>query len=139
MASTTLISTTSFGSPTGNYDGSSSTFVSKQVKGDGYLGFTDGLHTVAWKITEFSGEITVQATLEKTPAESDWFDVRLLSNTQHLVNTSETLILSQVGTSVYSTPTTESKTYNFLGNFVWVRVRISEFSAGTINFVQVNS
>jgi hypothetical protein len=130
MAITTLISTTSFGTPTGNYDGSTNTFSSVEIRGDGYLGFTDGLHTVAWKLTGFEGSITVQATLARTPTESDWFDVRLSDD---FSNTAEPAGPSTV---TYATPTTINKAYNCLGNFVWVRVRISDFSAGTINSVQ---
>ena len=53
--SATLISTTTNGTPTGNYDGSSIAFYSDEVKGDGYYGYTDGLHTVAYFLNAFVG------------------------------------------------------------------------------------
>ena len=42
----TLLTTTTFGTSAGNYDGSSATFDSDKVKGDGYYGFADGVHTI---------------------------------------------------------------------------------------------
>jgi hypothetical protein len=138
MASTTLISTTSFGTPTGNYDGSTNTFTSIEIRGDGYLGFTDGLHTVAWKLTGFTGTITVQATLARTFTESDWFDVKLSSDSDYSVDTTGLVTQAAVGTVTYTEPITISKTFNFTGNFVWVRVRIAEFAVGTINSVQIS-
>lgn len=139
MASTTLISTTSFGAPTGNYDGSSTEFSSKPIKGDGYLGRSDGIHTVAWKVTGFSGSITVQATLEKLPEEADWFDVKLGALGAASVDTTGLVSEASVRTVNYADPSSTSATYNFTGNFVWIRVLIRDFSAGTINFVQTNS
>ena len=74
--STTLISTTSHGTPTGNYDGSSSSFTSDSTKGDGYFGYTDGLHTISLTTNGFVGTITVEGTLVDNPTSSDWFTLR---------------------------------------------------------------
>jgi hypothetical protein len=138
MAITTLISTTSFGTPTGNYDGSTDHFTSVEIRGDGYLGFTDGLHTVTWRLTGFVGIISVQATLARTFTESDWFDVKLSGDLEYSVDTTGLVTQAAVGTVIYTEPTTISKTHNFTGNFVWVRVRVADFAAGTINSVQIS-
>ena len=121
LTSITLVPTTTFGTASGNYDGSSTTFYSDKQKGDGYYGYTDGLHTVAYYMTNFVGNITMQATLAKDPTEADWFDITTTA-------------------SVYdgSTALTDQEFYNFTGNFVWVRAKISDFTAGTIRKIVFN-
>lgn len=113
-----LIPSTTFGSVVGNYDGSSTSFSGEQFRGDGYYGYTDGLHTVAYFVDGFVGVIRIQATLASEPTEDDWFDV-------------EGTVYGD-GSTVISTPVT----YNFTGNFVWIRATVTDFSAGTINKIQ---
>lgn len=115
---TTLIPSTAFGSVVGNYNGSSPNFSSNPAAGDGYYGYADGLHTVAYFVTGFVGTIKMQGTLVAEPQESDWFDI--------------------TGTSYGdgTTPISVASTYNFTGNFVWVRARVTGFTAGTISRVQ---
>jgi len=121
LQSITLVPTTTFGTATGNYDGNSSTFYSDKQKGDGYYGYTDGLHTVAYYLSNFVGEITMQATLSKSPSDNDWFDVDNTTN-------------SYDG----STAQTLQEAYNFTGNFVWVRAKITNFTDGTIRKIVFN-
>lgn len=113
--SVTLLPTTTFGTSTGNYDGSSTAFNGDKVKGDGYYGFSDGVHTVQTRVTNFVGTLKVQGSLVKDPANTDWVDI------DNIV----------VGDG--STATTNSFLNNFTGNFVWIRVSVTEFTAGTIN------
>jgi len=113
--SVTLLPTTTFGSSTGNYDGSSASFNSDKVKGDGYYGFSDGVHTIQTRVTNFVGTIKIQGTLKKDPANTDFVDIENIS----------------IGDG--STAVTNSFFNNFTGNFVWIRVSVTEFTAGTIN------
>lgn len=113
--SVTLLATTAFGNEIGNYDGSSSSFDSDKVKGDGYYGFSDGVHTVQTRVTGLIGTVKLQGTLQKTPASTDWVDI------------------ASIVTSDGSSAVTNSYFNNFTGNFVWVRVAVSDFTAGTIN------
>ena len=113
--SVTLLATTAFGNEIGNYDGSSSSFNSDKVKGDGYYGFSDGVHTVQTRVTSLIGTVKLQGTLQKTPASTDWVDI------------------ASIVTSDGSSAVTNSYFNNFTGNFVWVRVAVSDFTAGTIN------
>ena len=141
MATTTtvtLIPTTTFGTSTGNYDGSSATFNSAEVKGDGYYGFSDGLHTVFWRVTGLVATIKIQGSLAKTPTATDWVDIELREADGSFSATADGLI-SEVTTSsqAYTTATTESRVYNIRGNFVWIRADISAFTAGTINILQL--
>ena len=113
--SITLIPTTTFGSSAGNYDGSSASFNGDKVKGDGYYGFSDGVHTVQTRVTSLVGTIKIQGSLKKDPADTDWVDVVTVNDSDG------------------STAITNSFLNNFTGNFVWIRVAVSSFTAGTIN------
>jgi len=112
-----LIPTTVFGTAVGNYDGTATSFNSDDFKGDGYYGFSDGVHTVQTRVTGLIGTIKIQGTLQKTPASTDWVDI------------------ATVITSDGSSAITNSYFNNFTGNFVWVRIAVSDFTAGTINNV----
>jgi hypothetical protein len=113
----TLLPTTTFGTATGNYNGSASSFNSDKVKGDGYYGFADGVHTVQTRITNLVATIKIQGTLATDPTSSDWVDI------------------SSVVTSDGSTTVTNSYFTNFTGNYTWIRVSVSSFTAGTINSI----
>ena len=115
--STTLLVTTSFGTSAGNYDGSSTSFNSDKVKGDGYYGFSDGVHTVQTRVSSFVGTLKVQGTLVKDPANTDWVDI-------------DNIVIGDGSTAI-----TNSFFDNFTGNFVWIRIAVSDFTAGNINNV----
>ncbi len=113
--STTLLATTTFGTSSGNYDGSSLTFNGDKVKGDGYYGFSDGVHTVQTRVTAFVGTLKIQGSLQKDPANTDWVDIN-------------NIVIGDGSTAI-----TDSYFNNFTGNFVWIRVTVSDFTAGNIN------
>jgi hypothetical protein len=115
------------------------TRVSEPVKGDGYFGGADGLHTVFWKITEFMGTLEVQATLSIDPAEMDWFTVKLnTTDVNYTVDTTGLITASSIEQGRYFSPTSISKSYNFIGNFVWIRGKISNWTQGTVNVISIN-
>jgi hypothetical protein len=116
-----VLSAIQFGQVYPPYDGSSTTFSSLPYKGNGYYGYTDGLHTITYSLSGFIGIINFQATLATNPSESDWFDV---------ANTS-------LGDGTNAVNGTSS--YNFFGNFVWCRAHITNFSSGQINRVLYNT
>lgn len=90
-----------------------------KAKGDGYFGFSDGLHTIAHYLAAFEGTLEVQGALTKDPVDDDWITLD-----------------SRTGTS--GTPLTEDVTYNFTGNFVWIRAKVTKFEQGTITKIQLN-
>jgi len=103
-------------------DGSTLSRLSEKVKGDGYYGRSDGFHSVQYNLSDFEGIISVQATLATTPAESDWFYAPI---TEHdAINT----IANQTGSFIY----------NFTGNYVWVRISVSSWTAGNILSCLIN-
>ncbi len=52
-------------------------YTSDAVKGDGYYGFSDGLHTMSFHVVNFTGRIHLEATIVEQPTEdvlvSYWF------------------------------------------------------------------
>ena len=86
-------------------------FVTDKAKGDGYFSQPDGVHTVAYQVVnlgdstdDFNGTIKMQGSLATTPTEDDWFDIS--------------------GTSYTSDQSTTNISFNFTGNFVWVRAKV---------------
>jgi hypothetical protein len=111
-----------------NADGSSTItldhvgFVSDKAKGDGYYSQPDGVHTVAYQVAnDFNAGATIkmQGTLATTPTEDDWFDI---ANTTFTSDTS-----------------TLTSSFNFTGNYVWVRSKTQLLTAGTTNSILLNS
>ena len=82
------------------------TYTSDAVKGDGYYGFADGLHTMSFHVSNFTGRIHLQATIVEQPTENDWFPIDLDNLTPYLQFTAETV----------------TKGSSFEGNFVYLRV-----------------
>jgi hypothetical protein len=112
---------------------------SDKIQGDGYFGNSDGFHTVSWNVSEFAGSIQVQGTLASAPEEADWITINLSTpGNVYAVDTTGLASAVGVGITNYNTPTTEIKTYNFTGNFVWLRGRISNFTAGVVNNISIN-
>lgn len=87
----------------------------EKFKGDGYYSRSDGIHTVQYNYSNFTGTISIQATLEVNPQEADWFTVHTYTASQE----------------------TNTKISNFTGNYVWVRAKIT-YTSGTINSVLLN-
>ena len=91
---------------------------SDKIKGDGYYRGGDGLHTVHYSITDYSGTIKMQASLATSPAGSDWFDV--------------------AGTTYTTSSDTDTDfVVNFTGNFVWLRA-VATYTNGRVNSIKVN-
>jgi hypothetical protein len=95
-------------------------FTGDAYKGDGYYGFSDGLHTVSFHVDNFVGRIYLEATLVEQPEETDWFYIDLSPTTKYLE---------------YSSQMTDTQGVSFTGNFVWVRAKVdrSFLTATTYN------
>ncbi len=114
------------------------TYLSDKVRGSGYYGGSNGFHTVQLQISNFVGRFEMQASLASEPIEADWFTVELGSTTNQIVDTSGLSNDANITYVQYPTATTTVKTYNFTGNFIWVRAKISEFTEGTVNGIKYN-
>jgi hypothetical protein len=112
-------------------------YSSNPIKGDGYFGGSDGIHTVQVNLQEFIGKIEIQATLASNPSEDDWFTVKLGVNN---LTVDTTGLISEAAASYveYISATSGIKTYNVIGNFVWLRAKVSDWTEGTVNNIRIN-
>ena len=120
MKTTTLqlLPTTTYGTPTGNYDGSSQDWSGDQQQAANYYGGFGDLQTIAFYLNGFQGLIKIEATLDSVPtADSDWFRVYEFDST--------------------GSTTTNNFSTNITGNFVWIRANVEDFTAGTITKVSL--
>lgn len=113
----TILGLTQHGVPSGNYDGSSLDFDSNGAKGVGYYRGQGSIQTVYQRITGFQGTITIQATLDQNWEAANWVDV----------NTLDCTVAPYSGVHPVS----------LTGNYTWLRVAITDFSAGTIDSITV--
>lgn len=108
-----LLPTTTHGTPSGNYDGSSLDFVGEDQKAADYYGGFGQLQTLAFYLSGFQGRIRIQATLDSTPTQDvNWFQVDDFDST--------------------ASTTTNNFSVNITGNFTWIRAKVEDFEAGTI-------
>jgi len=121
MQTTTLqlLPTTTYGTPSGNYDGMSSFFAGDLQQAADYYGGFGQLQTLAFYLNGFQGVITIQATLDTSPTEdSEWFTANIFDSS--------------------SSTTTNNFPVNITGNFTWIRAFVSDFQAGTITKLMVS-
>ena len=111
----TLLDDVVYGTASGNYDGSSMDFVSDAVPAANYYGGQGSLQTITYRLTGFSGIITIEATLNDLQDSAPWFEVDVYD--------------------AASSAVTDYHPVNVLGNFTWLRARVTAFDSGTINFV----
>lgn len=115
----------------------SATLQSDKVKGDGYYGMSDGLHTIMIDLNGFIGSIKIQGSLAQEPTEADWFMIELDRGAVSLDTTGKASALVETSLT-YTSAETSIKSYNATGNFVWIRADISDWSAGTISRIELN-
>jgi hypothetical protein len=118
--SQTVLSSIAYGNSYPPYDGLNPNFSSDKLKGNGYYGYTDGLHTVQYQTIGFVGTMIVQASLATDPTDADWFDIAETELNADVANSSTTA-------------------HSYSGNFVWCRISVRNFSAGTIQKVLYNT
>jgi len=114
-----LLPTTTYGTPSGNYDGSSLDWSGPDQKAADYYGGFGQLQTVAFYLLDFQGLIRIEATLESEPAtDAEWFKV-------YDFDTGSSIITNNFST-------------NITGNFTWIRATVIGFDAGTITKVMMS-
>lgn len=97
-------------------DSTTQTITGEKFKGDGYYGRSDGIHTIQYSVTGFTGTVALQATLAVNPVDADWFTVY----TQEHIETTKTLA------------------NNFTGNYVWLRSVVSSWTDGSVDSMLLN-
>lgn len=105
------------------------TYYSEKEKGSGYHN-DSGFHTVMYvpapfkvqtmpgQPINFDGSIVIQATLEEDPAEEDWVT---LEETRSVINQDNY----------------KNELRNFLGNYVWIRAKVT-VSSGVLQQIFIN-
>ena len=118
MATTLVIlDSTTYGTANGNYDGSSMDWASDGVQAAGYYRGHGGLQSIRYQLSDFVGTIYVEATLDETATDANWF---------------RTIVIGDGSTAV-----SELRSQTIVGNFAWMRVRIEGFDNGTINYINI--
>ena len=97
------------------YNGTNTTVTGDKYPAAGYYLGKNELQTISWKFSVAAVVIKIQATLEQSPEDDDWFTV-------HTV----------VGTGI-----DEIGYENISGNFVWIRAVINNFASGSVQFVRL--
>lgn len=114
----TILGTTTYGTPAGNYDGSSQDWASDAQTAANYYRGRGGLQTILISVTGFIGQIVIEATLDTVAETATWFETYTFGD--------------------LSSATTDYHPVNIQGNFAWVRARIVGFDGGTINSVTIS-
>jgi len=117
LTTETLLSTTVYGTASGNYDGSSQDFLSNVARAVGYYQGQGSIQTVNLQVQAFVGRIRLQASLNDDPVAAEWFEVYDYDR---------------------NSPTTEYHPVSLVGNYVWIRAEITDFSAGTIQTISIS-
>ena len=112
----TILATTVYGQASGNYDGSSQDWISDAVTAANYYRGQGSVQTVLFSVTEFEGDMHLEATLDSLPESATWFNTFIFDD----------------GSTI---PITDYHPATITGNFVWLRCRIENFSGGVINSV----
>jgi len=110
MTTLALLPSTTFGTPSGNYNGSSTSFVGNAVPAANYYGGQGSVQTLSFTVANLTAILTTQATLNDDPTLDQWFDVYALT----------------------ANATSNTATNSPIGNFSWLRVAVTNFTAGNI-------
>lgn len=114
----TLLGPTTFGIANGTYDGSSVDFFGNIVEAADYYQGRGSIQTVMINVTNFTGTVELLGSLNAPLNESLWFKTQTFDRAN--VATTGTFSLSIVG------------------NFVWMKPEIKNFSSGTINSITIS-
>lgn len=117
LSTSIFLPLTTYGTASGNYNGTSPAFLGNAIPAANYYGGQGSVQTAVVTTTGFVGKITFQATLGDLHQQAMWFDLATLGDGS---------------ASLTSTTAT-----NLIGNFVWLRVAVTEFTAGSINSATV--
>lgn len=112
-----LLPLTTYGTPSGNYDGSSTAFFGNAIPAANYYQGQGSAQTAMISSTGFLGVLTIEASLNDWTEQAKWFTVTTYGNA--------------------TVATTETVAINMEGNFVWLRAKVTDFTAGSIDSANV--
>lgn len=114
-----ILPLTEYGEASGNYDGSSQDWSSDPVQAAEYFRGRGSVQTIVFDTTGFEGTMYLEACLDTLADSAAWFTTFVYGD----------------GSSI---PLTDHHPETVLGNFTWMRVRVTGFSGGTINSVTIS-
>ena len=94
---------------------------SANIPADSYYGFSDGLHTVAFKGNDFTGSFALEATLATSPTANDWFRIPL----------------SGANLKSYTT-FSGTEAFTFTGNYVYIKALVFNATNGSVESILLN-
>lgn len=112
---TVLVPGLSHGIQSLNYDGGED-FSGTPTIAASYYSNTGSKQTIMYSMIDFVGTVSVQATLDANPSDSEWAEVLNVTSL---------------------TPEDFSGVEVIDGNFTWFRVLVSDFTSGTVNEIRV--
>jgi hypothetical protein len=115
MTTLALLPATTYGVPSGNYNGSSASFVGNAVPAANYYTGQGSVQTLTFTIANLAATLTTQATLNDDPTQGFWANIYELT----------------------ANGATNSVTDSPIGNFSWLRVVVTNFTAGNITVATV--
>jgi hypothetical protein len=113
-----MVTDVTYGTASGNYDGSSQDWYSDAVPAANYYGGQGSLQTIIYRLQNFVGIITIEATLNDQQESAPWFEVATYGDG--------------------STVETGTIPVNIIGNFTWLRAHITGFDGGTIQVISAS-
>ena len=114
MTTKTILATTVYGEPSGNYDGSSQDWSSDPVTAANYYRGRGGVQTITFSVAGFEGNMILEACLDEDPAEANWFETYIYGD----------------GSTI---PLTDYHPATISVNFTWMRACVEGFSGCSIN------
>lgn len=95
--------------------------VGDKIRADAFFAQTDGLHTVTFHMTNFTGRIFIEATLVTDPQDNDWFPI-ILSGGSPFVE--YPLITNFPSSGIQGDTMVDA--FTFQGNFLFLRAKIDK-------------
>lgn len=115
MTTEYLLQNVVYGTASGNYDGSSQDFLSNAVPAANYYAGQGSIQTITYRVTDFIGTITIEATLNDNRDSAVWAEIDTYGDTSTIIN--------------------DYHPVSVIGNYVWLRARVQNFDSGEIQFV----
>jgi hypothetical protein len=114
LNNSSILSNVVYGVPSGNYDGSSLDWASDAVPAADYYRGNGSIQTINIIVDNFIGNIVLEGSLNSTSTTKVWFNIQDYN---------------------CANATTATQSYTVIGNYVWMRARIINFTQGNISNV----
>jgi hypothetical protein len=114
-------------------------YISPPVKGDGLIHRASGQHTIQIHTINFSGNISIDATMDRDPASGAWLPVQLTDTQSGNVVTSLNFLYPIPVPGVPNSGKTVqiNKFYMAVGQYSWLKANISNVTNGTVDSIKI--